>query len=208
MLTTAPGRRRPVRRERKDSLPTHLALLRGINVGRTNRIAMADLRSVVTDLGHDEVATYLQSGNVVFTPADDRPTSVLADDLRAEIERILQVSCHVIVLTASEWQTVVAANPYATQAKSDPTSVHAAVQQDDLSRSERETLERLLAEELENDGQDHLTVVGRTTYLCTPGGIGRSRLADRLARTARKGQDRSTARNWRTVEALAGLLDG
>lgn len=50
-------------------VPTHVALLRGINVGRHNRVAMADLRHVVSSLGHTEVATYIQSGNVVFTPA-------------------------------------------------------------------------------------------------------------------------------------------
>ena len=48
-------------------MPTHIALLRGINVGGRNRVAMADLREVVLGLGHTEVATYIQSGNVVFT---------------------------------------------------------------------------------------------------------------------------------------------
>jgi uncharacterized protein DUF1697 len=48
-------------------MPTHVALLRGINVGGRNRVAMADLREVVLGLGHTEVATYIQSGNVVFT---------------------------------------------------------------------------------------------------------------------------------------------
>ena len=44
------------------------ALLRGINIGPNKRIAMADLRSIVESLGHADVETYLQSGNVVFTP--------------------------------------------------------------------------------------------------------------------------------------------
>ncbi len=48
-------------------VPTHVALLRGINLGGRNRVAMADLRTVVTSLGHTDVATYIQSGNVVFT---------------------------------------------------------------------------------------------------------------------------------------------
>ena len=48
-------------------MPTHVALLRGINVGGRNRVAMAALREVVEGLGHTEVATYIQSGNVVFT---------------------------------------------------------------------------------------------------------------------------------------------
>lgn len=189
-------------------MPTHLALLRGINVGRANRIAMADLRALVTDLGHEEVATYLQSGNVVFRPTGRRSPSALAAELGGAIESTLGVSCHVVVLTADQWRAVVSGNPYPAQAASDPTTVHAAVQQDDLTETERDALTRLLEESVASGCEDHLTVVGRTTYLCTPGGLGRSPLAERLARAASKGQDRSTARNWRTVEALAGLLDG
>ena len=47
-------------------MPTHVALLRGINLGGHNKVAMADLRTVVASLGHGDVATYIQSGNVVF----------------------------------------------------------------------------------------------------------------------------------------------
>src|SRR5450759_2586651 len=62
-------RRAPQRRlsGQNARVPTHVALLRGINVGGRNRVAMADLREVVTSLVHTEVTTYVQSGNVVFT---------------------------------------------------------------------------------------------------------------------------------------------
>src|SRR5450759_4800660 len=59
-------------------VPTHVALLRGINVGGHNRVAMADLREVVTSLGHTEVTTYVQCGNVVFTSPDAFPRALLA----------------------------------------------------------------------------------------------------------------------------------
>lgn len=189
-------------------MPTHVALLRGINVGRANRIAMADLRAVVADLGHAEVATYLQSGNVVFSPAHEKDPSALATELSDSIERRLAVSCHVVVLTASQWRSVVAANPYPTQAAADPTTVHAAVQQDEFTSAEREALTRLLHEATAAGSPDHLTLAGRATYLWTPGGLGRSTLAERLTRAKGPGKDRTTARNWRTVEAPARLLDG
>ena len=188
-------------------MPTHVALLRGINVGRANRIAMAALRPVVVNLGHAEVATYLQSGNVVFTPTGDRTPSALAEELGTAIAQRLTVSCRVVVLTASEWRSIVAANPYPAQAAVDPKTVHAAVQQDDITAAEQQALTQLLAEAVADGSPDHLTVVGRTTYLCTPGGLGRSTLAERLARATKRGQDRATARNWRTVEAIARLLD-
>ena len=58
-------------------MPTHVALLRGINNLGSKTVAMADLREVVTSLGHTDVMTYIQSGNVLFTPrpaAGGRPT--------------------------------------------------------------------------------------------------------------------------------------
>jgi uncharacterized protein (DUF1697 family) len=56
-------------------VPTHVALLRGINVGGRNRVAMAALREVVEGLGHTGVATYIQSGNVVFTSEEADPAT-------------------------------------------------------------------------------------------------------------------------------------
>src|SRR6266487_3948114 len=58
-------------------MPTHIALLRGINVGGRNRVAMADLRKVVLGLGYTDVATYIQSGNVVFT-GEEADTAMIA----------------------------------------------------------------------------------------------------------------------------------
>jgi hypothetical protein len=76
-------------------MPTHIALLRGINVGGRNRVAMADLRAVVLGLGHTDVATYIQSGNVVFTSeeadtGDDRGGA--REERRADRIRLIGVS--------------------------------------------------------------------------------------------------------------------
>ena len=68
-------------------MATHVALLRGINVGGRNKIGMADLRTAVSSLGHDGVSTYIQSGNVLFsTPETD--TTVLAQELGEKINAI------------------------------------------------------------------------------------------------------------------------
>ena len=64
---------------------THVALLRGINVGGRNRVAMAELRSVVTSLAHTDVATYIQSGNVIFDTRGRAPK--IATAITAEIEK-------------------------------------------------------------------------------------------------------------------------
>ncbi|MGH3574889.1 MAG: DUF1697 domain-containing protein, partial [Pseudonocardiaceae bacterium] len=59
-------------------MPTHVALLRGINVGGRNRVSMADLRALVTSLAHTDVATYIQSGNVLFTSTQTNTSAIAA----------------------------------------------------------------------------------------------------------------------------------
>ena len=66
-------------------MATHVALLRGINVGGRNKVAMADLREIMASLGHTDVATYIQSGNVVFS-TDREDTATVAADIEKAVE--------------------------------------------------------------------------------------------------------------------------
>src|SRR6266496_1648635 len=84
----------------------HVALIRGINVGRAKRVAMADLRALVGDLGYGEVRTLLNSGNVVFTvPASARGDP--APRIEQAMTARLGISARVTVLTAAELAAVV-----------------------------------------------------------------------------------------------------
>ena len=62
----------------------YVALLRGINVGGRNKVPMAELRTAVEDVGHTDVTTYIQSGNVLFTSSKPRAS------LEAGLERALE----------------------------------------------------------------------------------------------------------------------
>jgi len=106
-------------------MPTHVALLRGINVGGNNKIAMADLRDVVASLGHTEVSTYIQSGNVLFTAREGpaAATTALAADLERAIEKAFGLRLRVVVLSRAELAQVISDNPY--QAEPNPKCVHA-----------------------------------------------------------------------------------
>src|SRR5215472_1556290 len=104
-------------------MATHIALLRGINVGGRNKVAMADLREVVSGLGHTDVVTYIQSGNVVFTSGTGAggeggtgaggENGALADALERAIAAALGVQPAVIVLSRGDLARVVRDNPYA-----------------------------------------------------------------------------------------------
>jgi uncharacterized protein (DUF1697 family) len=91
-------------------MTTYVALLRGINVGRNQRIAMADLRRLLTGLGHGDVRTLLQSGNAVFT-SSRRSGARLAAELEAAIAKEFGLGVRCLVLSAAELRAVAEENP-------------------------------------------------------------------------------------------------
>lgn len=184
-------------------MPTYVALLRGINVGGANRIAMTDLRAVVESLGHEDVATYIQSGNVAFTAPRTAPAK-LASGLEAEIDRQLDIRCTVVVLTRSELERVAADNPFPDEPN--PKFVHAVFRQQRLTAGDRAHLRTAQERAAAKESPDTVQVVGRTLYLHTPEGLGRSVLAAELGR--RKGPDVTTTRNWATVSKLLSMVEG
>lgn len=177
-------------------MTTYVALLRGINVGGRNRLAMGDLRALLTDLGHGEPRTYLQSGNAVFT-SERTDADALARELEARLSADLGVSPAVIVRTGRELADVASANPYA-EAAADPTRVHVA-----FLSAEPSDLEAF-AFDPDEYAPEELSRGDRVLYLSLPGGLGRSRLAADLAK--RRTDVDVTIRNWRTVAALADMV--
>jgi uncharacterized protein (DUF1697 family) len=185
-------------------MPTHVALLRGINLGGHNRVAMAELRSLVASLGHTDVATYIQSGNVAFTAADpDADPATLAASLEEAIAAELNVRPRVVVLTREELAAASAANPYSDQPN--PKLVHAIFLIDEPDADSVAFLADAQAKAVAKGSRDEATIVGRTLYLHTPDGFGRSELAKELSRP--RGPAQGTARNWATVTTLLAMLE-
>src|SRR2546428_9105453 len=91
-----------------------VALLRGINLGPRNRVAMGELRALFDDLGHANVETYLQSGNVVFRGRAAK-AATLEGAIARRVAADLGVDVDVLVRTGKEMAQLVAANPFATQ---------------------------------------------------------------------------------------------
>ncbi len=172
------------------------ALLRGVNIGPHKRIGMPALREIVESLGHTDVETYLQSGNVVFTPVPRAPKD-LARQLEHAIDEATGHDVPVVVRTGKELARVVEASPYAVD---DPTKLVVvflgeAIELGDLSLGD---LGAYLP--------DELTLAGRELYVSVPNGQGRSKLMEAL--TKRRLPTTATVRNWRTVTALADLTSG
>ena len=183
-------------------MPTHVALLRGINVGGHNRVPMPELRALMTDLGHTDVATYIQSGNAVFT-SQETDTVTLADQLGQAIAGQLNVSCGVVVITRDELEQVIADNPF--PAEDNPKAVHAVFRRAELTSAEQAKVAEAAERAKAKGCQDEAVIVGRTMFLHTPDGLGRSELSAQLARTA--ASKTGTARNWATVHKLRAMLN-
>jgi uncharacterized protein (DUF1697 family) len=182
-------------------MPRYLALLRGINVGGHNKVAMVDLRDVAAALGHTDVATYIQSGNLVFTSAEADATS-LADELEQEIAARLDVRPAVVVVSEPELAQVIADNPFPQEP--DPRYLHAVFRRDEMDKTDIADVSAAVLRARQSGSRDDAVVVGRTLFLHTPDGLGRSELAAQLART--KVQSAGTARNWATVTKLMAIL--
>ena len=146
-------------------MPTHIALLRGINVGVRNRVAMADLREVVLGLGHTEVATYIQSGNVVFT-SEEADTARIAAALERAIAKHLGVRPAVVVLTRAELAQAVADNPFPDEPN--PRLVHAIFRNGPLSPDELAAVAAAQQRARDEGSDDEALVVGTTLFLHTP----------------------------------------
>jgi uncharacterized protein (DUF1697 family) len=182
-------------------MPRYVALLRGINVGGRNKVAMADLRRVTASLGHTEVATYIQSGNVVFTSPEASVIS-LADALEQEIARCLAVQPVVVVLSQVSLARVITDNPFPQE--TNPRCLHAVFRREEMTPGAIAAIAAAQQAARAKGSRDEVIIVGRTLFLRTPDGLGRSELAVQLARS---GQAAGTARNWATVTRLMAMLD-
>ena len=188
-------------------MPTHVALLRGINLGGRNKVAMADLRTLVTGLGHADVSTYIQSGNVLFTAPDDADCAETARVLTEAIATTLGVTAPVVVITRRELAQILADNPFPDEP--DPRRVHAVVLSEPPWPELEVKLDAARAKSAAAGGTDEVRAVGRTLYLHTPDGYGRSVLAEALLRvvSSPKSGATGTARNWATMTKLLELCD-
>jgi uncharacterized protein (DUF1697 family) len=193
-------------------MPTHVALLRGINVGGKNKVAMADLRAVVGELGHTAVSTYINSGNVLFTasmsapgPGDD--IDAMAQAMSAAIAAKLGITTPVVIVPRDELAEILAANPFL--AEPDPKRVHAVFLSAPAGPGLLAKIDAAVAAAAAKGARDSVRPAGRALYLHTPDGFGTSDVSAALMRMVGglKPPVVGTARNWATATKLLSLCD-
>ena len=173
-----------------------IVLLRGINLGARNRIAMPELRRAFAEAGFEDVRTYLQSGNLVLS-SRARP-----EQLARECERLIAAAfgldIAVVVRTRAELAKVVERNPLGDVAVN-PKRYQVSFLSEKLHRDQVRALEALTAK------GERLVAIGRELYAWHPEGAARSKLWARLA--GRGLGVTATARNWTTVTSLLQLAN-
>jgi uncharacterized protein (DUF1697 family) len=172
-----------------------VALLRGVNVGGRAKVSMPELRSLLSELGLEDVATYIQSGNVLFR------TGASAKDVAGRIEKVIAdafgLDVTVIVRTPAQLEAVARGNPFLAD-ESDPRKLHV------VFLSERPPGGAGSRLDPQRSPPDRFHLHGRELYLHLPNGAGRSKLTnDYLERQLGV---RATARNWRTLLELIDLV--
>jgi uncharacterized protein (DUF1697 family) len=162
-------------------LATWVALLRAVNLGRTNKVPMAKLRDALADAGYADVRTLIASGNVVFR-ADRKPS-------RAQLEQLIAdefgVTTTAILRSGAQIRRLAAAKPFARDA-------HVAF----LARKPRSTTAL--------EGLDPFALVGADLVVHAPNGYASVQLSGAVIEKALGIP--ATVRNWNTVEKLAALV--
>lgn len=165
----------------------HIALWRGINVGKAKRLAMADLKALLTGLGATNVATLLNSGNAVF----DTKKKLGADRIRAAVAEQLGVDAAVILKTADEWAAI-ATQPI--DEADDPSRLLVVI------TANAQALQAVT--DIVPSSGERYAVTDHAAYLWCGNGILESKAAVMLLK---KLGDTGTTRNWATVQKLAAL---
>jgi uncharacterized protein (DUF1697 family) len=176
-------------------MASHVALLRGINVGGKNKLPMKDLVALCREAGCTDATTFIQSGNVVLkasASAVKKLPRVLEDAIAARFG----FRSPVVLRSQAELAAVIDANPFAK--KADPNHLHVAFLADTPAPNLVATLDP------NRSPGDAFALVGRDLYLHLPNGVGNTKLTN--AYLDSKLKTTSTVRNWRTVQKLIELV--
>lgn len=168
-----------------------IALLQGVNVGKYKRISMADLKTIVSELGGEDATTVANSGNVVFRHDDSRDAEELRLTIESAVSEHVGVPIPTITRTADEMQEVVATNPYPEV--DDPKCLHV----DFMLKPVDGALDDL------EFGNDHLTIIGRDIYMHLPNKM--SGITYDAKTLYKRLGTHHTSRNWSTITRLHHL---
>jgi uncharacterized protein (DUF1697 family) len=174
---------------------TFVALLRGINVGGKTIVPMPELRSLFASLGVEDVTTYIQSGNVVFSSSSG-DGQALAVAIETQIADKFGLDTTVLIRTPTELAEIAGSNPFLGR-ETDLTKLHVVFLGGPPTAGAVDELDP------KRSPPDEFSVRGSEIYLHLPNGAGRSKLT--IDYFEKRLGVRATARNWKTLTKLVEL---
>jgi uncharacterized protein (DUF1697 family) len=177
-------------------MTSYVSLFRGINVGGRRIVPMSDLKDLHESLGLANVATYIQSGNVVFT-SDEPDASLLSGLIEDGFAAKFGFRSDVVVRSAADLETIVATNPFGDQPGKESRWVVVMFLAAHPTSGGEQELRRAYT------GPEEFHVVGREMYIYYPTGMGQSKLTGALIE--KKLETVGTVRNWNTVLKVRSL---
>jgi len=178
-------------------MPRYVALFRGINVGKAKRIAMADLRVLLEDLGYTGVKTLLNSGNAIFSARAGAPDRMAAR-IRAAVAGELGVDALVVIKSDQDLANIIEGNAFGKIA-TDPSRLLVAMAGD------RKALAALASLARKDWGEERIHVGRHAAYIWCARGILESQAVEALMRAI---GGTATTRNWATLGKIHALMTG
>ncbi len=178
-------------------MQNYIAILRGINVSGKNKILMAELKTMLIGLKFENVETYIQSGNIVFSLAKAQSNVSLESLISTSIKKKFKLEVPVIVRSAEELKKIIATNPFAKNKKNNPERLHITFLAEVPSKEKLAEIKSLAYP------PDEFQIIGTEVYLHCPLSYGETKLSNKFFETKLKVS--ATTRNWKTVNVLGEM---
>lgn len=176
----------------------YISILRGINVSGHRIIKMEKLRQIYTDLGFENVKSYIQSGNVIFEckESDDKK---LAEIIEREISTVFSYEVPVIVIELNKLKQIISENPFLNDDSKNTDFLHITFLSD---LPTKDSLDKIIDGQYQND---EFKVVDKSVYLYCPNGYGKTKLTNKFFEDKLKVT--ATTRNWKTIKELINMAE-
>lgn len=179
-------------------MKTYLSILRGINVGGHKLIKMEALRKIYTNLGYQNVQTYIQSGNVIFQ-ASNNNEKVLEEEITQKILTDFSFEVPVIVKDLVELKSIVENNPFLKGSSKELDYLHVTFLSAEPKKTDVEKIS------LDKYLPDEFKLIGKVIYLYCPNSYSKSKLTNNFFESKLKST--TTTRNWKTVNELLNIAE-
>jgi uncharacterized protein (DUF1697 family) len=178
---------------------TYISFLRGVNMTGHNSIKMTDLAVLYKNLGFSDAETYIQSGNVIFSGANERSPSDISQKIEQAILEKFNYTVPVMVRSVKEIKELLSSNPFINEEKFDPSKMAVIFLNEEASDIQ---IQKVISV---NYPPDKFEIIGKEIFIYCPNGFGRTKLYTNFFE--KKMGVKGTGRNWKTITTIMSISE-